>query len=156
MSYTIGKISPVKSTEQNGISKQLEWDNPKFYRISPPRLATRSWRCNEFDKSLKIRGFPGLGWLVWHMEWLVRFVPRNRIVTKNRSMRMHELFRDANWQTFPTLSSSNFLIGSYYFSFDDSDFFVEKMTRRGRRCYMNQTLVCRLISILRPEPCSEI
>lgn len=35
MSYTIGKISPVKSTELNGISKQLEWEIQSSTELVP-------------------------------------------------------------------------------------------------------------------------
>lgn len=35
MSYTIGKISPVKPTELNGISKQLEWEIQSSTELVP-------------------------------------------------------------------------------------------------------------------------
>lgn len=35
MSYTIGKINPVKCTELNGISKQLEWEIQSSTELVP-------------------------------------------------------------------------------------------------------------------------
>lgn len=35
VSYKIGKISPVKSTELNGISKQLEWEIQSSTELVP-------------------------------------------------------------------------------------------------------------------------